>query len=287
MTAATTAPMSSIIRGALRHARIEVRLQLLSWSILSWLLWPAIGFGVLFFLRGQQVMDTAITLAQVGVPGIIAMYLVTGGFMGTGSAIVTEREDGTLLRAKAVPGGMSSHLLGTVLVYSLVTLVPTALTLGVAALLFEGVAPSGMRSWWVFAWVSVLGLFATLPIGAVAGSLFRGAMGFAYTSMVVYASMAISGIFYPLAALPGWLQIVGKLLPTYWIGLGMRQALLPPEAVALEVGATWNTGMTVLALLAWAAIGLTLAPIALRRMARRQSGSQVAAARERVMTRGY
>jgi ABC-2 type transport system permease protein len=37
----------------------------------------------------------------------------------------------------------------------------------------------------------------------------------------------------------------------------------------------------------WAVLGMVLAPILLRRMARRQSGSTVAAARERIMSKGY
>jgi len=37
----------------------------------------------------------------------------------------------------------------------------------------------------------------------------------------------------------------------------------------------------------WAAIGLLLAPILLRRMARRQSGSALATVRERYMSKGY
>jgi ABC-2 type transport system permease protein len=37
----------------------------------------------------------------------------------------------------------------------------------------------------------------------------------------------------------------------------------------------------------WAVIGLLLAPILLRRMARRESGSTLAAARERIMSKGY
>ena len=40
-------------------------------------------------------------------------------------------------------------------------------------------------------------------------------------------------------------------------------------------------------LVGWAILGLILAMVFLRRMARRQSGSAVAAARERVMARGY
>jgi ABC-2 type transport system permease protein len=38
---------------------------------------------------------------------------------------------------------------------------------------------------------------------------------------------------------------------------------------------------------AWAVFGLVLAPILLRRMARRQSGSALAKVRERVMSKGY
>ena len=37
----------------------------------------------------------------------------------------------------------------------------------------------------------------------------------------------------------------------------------------------------------WAVVGLVLAPIVLRRMARRQTGSAIAAARDKVMSRGY
>jgi ABC-2 type transport system permease protein len=37
----------------------------------------------------------------------------------------------------------------------------------------------------------------------------------------------------------------------------------------------------------WAVLGMVLAPIVLRRMARRESGSTVAAARERYMSQGY
>jgi hypothetical protein len=37
----------------------------------------------------------------------------------------------------------------------------------------------------------------------------------------------------------------------------------------------------------WAVIGMMLAPVVLRRMARRQSGSAVAAARQRIMAKDY
>ena len=65
-----------------------------------------------------------------------------------------------------------------------------------------------------------------------------------------------------------------------WIGLGLRSGFLPGTAAALELGGSWRTGTTVLVLTAWAVAGLLAAPVVLRRMTRRQSGAQVAAARE-------
>ena len=284
---AAVSGIETVVRGAIRQAGIELRILLSSWYVLSYLLFPAIGLFVLHFLQGQRVMGTHVSLAQLGIPGVLTMTLISTGVMGVAGQLITQREDGTLLRAKAVPNGMLSHLMANVLLYTGTSLVSVFGLLAVAALLFPGVVPTSAGGWFTLAWVSVLGLLATLPAGAVLGALMRSPAVLGWTSLVLYGSMAISGIFYPLSALPGWLQIIGRILPTYWLGLGLRSALLPPGAVALEAGQSWHSLETAGVLGAWTVAGLVLAPIALRRMARRQSGSQVAAARARVIARGY
>lgn len=279
--------LPAVLRGAARQARIELRIQLFSPVVLGWLWLPAIGLFVLVFLRDQEVMDSAISLAQVGIPGLVAMSLISNGVISVAGQLMTERDDGTLLRAKTVPHGMLSHLLGNVFIFIAVSLGPILLLLVVASFLVDGVTPAGAGKWFTFAWVSVLGLLATLPIGAVLGASLRTPVLLAFVSLIVYGGMAISGIFYPISALPDWLQVIGRLLPTYWLGVGLRSALLPPEAVALELGGSWQVWQTVVALGLWSAVGVALAPTALRRMARRQSGSMVSAARDRIMARGY
>jgi len=77
--------------------------------------------------------------------------------------------------------------------------------------------------------------------------------------------------------------VVGQMFPVYWLGLGMRSAFLPDEAAALELTGSWRTGWVAVVLLLWAIAGLIVAPRVLRRMARRQSGSQVEAAKEQAM----
>ncbi len=276
-----------IARSALRQARIELRVQWMSWTALGWLIFPAIGLVVLFFLRDQDVMGSQVTLAQIGIPGLLAMNLVSTGVMGVAGQLQTERDDGTLLRAKAIPHGMRTHLLANVLVFTATALIPVIIMVIAASFMVDGITPRDPVAWLRFAGVAVLGLFATLPIGALLGALMRSPVVLGISSLFLYGAMAISGIFYPLGALPGWLQWVGQVLPTYWLGIGLRSALLPPEAVLLELGGSWRVGPMIVVLGAWALLGLTLAPAALRRMARKQSGSQVAAARDRVMSRGY
>jgi ABC-2 type transport system permease protein len=59
----------------------------------------------------------------------------------------------------------------------------------------------------------------------------------------------------------------------------MRSAFLPDSATVLEIGGSWRTTPTVIILSLWAIAGFVISPVVLRRMARRQSGSQVEAAR--------
>jgi ABC-2 type transport system permease protein len=101
----------------------------------------------------------------------------------------------------------------------------------------------------------------------------------------VMGLIATSGIFYPINTFPTWLQWVGQAFPIYWLGLGMRSALLPDALSSVEIGHSWRHLETLGVLSAWAVAGLILAPIILRRMARRESGSRVAARRERALQR--
>jgi ABC-2 type transport system permease protein len=97
--------------------------------------------------------------------------------------------------------------------------------------------------------------------------------------------IAISGVFYPITAVPEWLQWLAQVFPIYWLGLGMRSALLPDNAATVEIGESWRHLETITALGTWAVLGLIVAPIVLRRMARRESGSTVAERRDKALQR--
>jgi ABC-2 type transport system permease protein len=235
----------------------------------------------LWFNRNGEVEGTGISLVAYSLPSILAALLAFGVVIGPAFALAMEREDGTLLRHKALPHGMPGYVTGQ-LVYHSLGLLPMLLVILVPSfLLFDGAMERGAGGWLTVAWVVVLGLLATLPLGMILGSVVPSTQKVSTWGMLpIMVLTAISGIFFPIQLLWSWVQAVAQVFPIYWIGLGMRSAFLPDAAAAIELGDSWRTGPTVLVLAAWAVFGLLVTPRVLRRMARRQSGSQVAAARD-------
>lgn len=237
--------------------------------------------GYLFLRRNTPVEGTSLLLPSVTMPSILGGLVAFGVIIGPAYALAMEREDGTLLRAKAVPRGIAGYVSGQVLFHSL-GLFPSLLTILIPSfLLLDDLVHRGAAGWLTVAWVLLLGLLATMPIGIVIGSLVPNVQKVGTWGMLpIMVLTGISGIFYPIQALWGWVQVVTQLFPVYWLGLGMRSAFLPESAATLEIGDSWRTLATVGVLSAWAIAGVLIAPVVLRRMARRQSGSHVEAARQ-------
>jgi ABC-2 type transport system permease protein len=264
---------------------IEIRHTLTYWpDLFQALFFSGISILVLFLMRGHHVPGTSFSLGSATLPGVIGMNIAVGGITGVTALLAVDREDGTLLRAKATPGGMTAYVLGKITLTSGTALIGVALTLILGLIAFPGLAvtATGLLT---LIWVVLLGLLATIPLGIALGSTIKDPRFLTLIVLPFSALTAISGIFYPITHLPGWLQGIGQLFPMYWLGLGVRAALLPDALKSVELDGSWRLGYVLLALTGWAAAGLLVAAPILRRMAQRESGSRVAARRERAMLR--
>ncbi len=269
-------------RAGLARGRAEVRQTLTNGQDLWNYLFPTLIFlVVMFFMRNSTVPGTTFSLGSRTLPSVIGMGIAFGGLVTLMMSLAVEREDGTLLRAKAIPNGMLGYLIGKIVTVSGMTVVAQSFVLIPSLFMLDGIA----IDWFTLVWVVALGLVATLPLGAVAGSLFSNPRNSGLIMLPVMGLVAVSGIFYPIGSMPEWVQGLAQVFPIYWLGLGMRSAMLPDNLAAVEIGESWRHLETLGVLGAWAVAGLVVAPMVLRRMARRESGSSVAARREKAMQR--
>jgi ABC-2 type transport system permease protein len=275
-------PRTHAIRVGVQRGWIEFKQSLKSPQDQGFYVFTAVGtLTYLFINRHDEVANSSLLMPSVAMPSILGALLAFGVVVGPAYALAMEREDGTLLRAKAVPHGLVGYVTGQI-VYHSMGLVPSVVVILVPGfLLFDGLMHRGVAGWLTVAWVLGLGLLATMPIGMIIGSLVKNTQKVGTWAMLPIMTLAgISGIFFPVQILWSWLQVVAQVFPMYWLGLGMRSAFLPDAAATLEIAQSWRTLQTVGVLSAWAVAGLLVTPVVLRRMARHQSGSHVEAARQ-------
>jgi ABC-2 type transport system permease protein len=272
-------------RAGLARGGIELKQSLTTVTDLWTYLFPAILLlGTIFFMRNAHVPGTNFSLGARTLPSSFGMGLAFAGLVTVAQLLIVDREDGTLLRAKATPNGMAGYLVGKIVLVGGMTLIGFVIQLVPGLFLVDGLHVNA-TGWLTLLWLVPLSFVATMPLGAVFGSIFESPRSMALIMLPMMGLVAISGIFYPIASLPGWVQAVGQVFPIYWLGLGMRSVFLPDSLAAVELHHSWMQLATFGVLAAWAVLGLVLAPVILRRMARRESGSAVAARRERAMSR--
>jgi ABC-2 type transport system permease protein len=277
-------PTINAVRLGVTRGWIEFKMFFLKnpQALISTVIFAILLVGVLWFQR--EAKFAGVSLAILTLPGLLGMLIANEGLSSIAKLLSYDREDGTLLRAKAIAQGMVGYLIAHVVM----TLLSTILNLALLFILSLCVVPGltnlvGVRLL-IFLGILVLGLLATAPIGAITGSLVKSSgAGFGLTFFPLVTLVAISGIFYPISALPAWVQWIAQVFPVYWLGLGLRAAFSPEAAAAFELGGTFRPLATFLVLAAWAVVGLLLAPPTLRRMARRTSGGEMEAGKQRSM----
>ncbi len=280
-------PRWAAFRAGLSSGWIETRQALTEpASVITQLFFPVAYAIGLVWMRGRTVPGTQFALGAMVLPSLLGMSIAFGGLAAPATAIAYCHEDGTLLRAKATPNGMLGFLIGKIVKFGLTTLAGLVLLVIPGSIVASNLV-FDIRTWLILALVFVGGMISTVPIGLSLGSLMKSTMQSTLVLLAVMLLIAVSGIFYPITALPTWMQWLGQAFPIYWLGLGARSAMLPAQMAAAEITGSWRTVEMFSVLLMWAILGILLAPGLLRRMASRQSGSTLAKVRERVMSRGY
>ena len=206
------------------------------WEI-AFLVYSAAGALSISFI-GAQLGDARLLLTLI--VGAAFWNYLSVVFSWIAETIAVERWEGTLEYTMMAPVHRSTHLLGSVAYAMVFGLVHTAAILVAMILFFPDLATGSANVLTVVAFM-VLGSFSFVGIAMLAAILpllyvERGAqMTFVLQSVL----LLVSGVYYPIDVLPGWMQVISHLSPATYAIDGVRQGLIDGIPVSQLSGNVW------------------------------------------------
>jgi ABC-2 type transport system permease protein len=158
------------------------------------------------------------------VPGIVGILLTITMTLITSTAVVRERERGTLEQLIVTPMGRTSLILGKLIPFVIVGYVQMTVVLGLGRLFFN--IPMEGSLLLLYA-LSLVFITASLGVGMFISTVARTqAQAMQLSFFFLLPNILLSGYMFPRAAMPRPAQIVGLLLPlTFYLDI-LRGVLL-------------------------------------------------------------
>jgi ABC-2 type transport system permease protein len=191
------------------------------------------------------------------VPGLIAYISMITAVVSTALSIVREKERGTIEQVRMAPIGAVSFVVGKTIPYFAVSLV-SGLGIVVVAMLLFGMPMRG--SWPLLVLTLSLFLVGALGLGLLISSVAETQQVAFQTALLAsfLPTFMLSGFVFPISSMPEALQVVTYVVPARYFLTALRAIVL--KGVGFDI--VWPE---LAALLAFAAVVLTLASARLRR----------------------
>ncbi len=181
-----------------------------------------VGMGT---LTGSQDVDTGYLVVYLMI-GTLVWQFLSSLFENISQMIQWERWEGTIEYTLMAPVRRYVHMAGQTVFAIIYGLILTGLIAIVMALFFE----LDLSRANIFGSVIILAMggVSFVGIGIVASvlPLLYPERGTQMAYIIQALLLLISGVYYPVEVLPGWLQTVAKISPATYVLEGMRRALL-------------------------------------------------------------
>jgi ABC-2 type transport system permease protein len=206
------------------------------WEI-AFLVYSVAGALSISLIGADQGSPRLILLLMIG--AIFWNYLSVV-FSWIAETIAVERWEGTLEYTMMAPIRRSTQLLGSVVYAMVYGLIHTAVILVVLIMFFPqlDLSHANLATAGTF---MLLGSFSFVGIGMMAAILpllyvERGAqMTFVLQSVI----LLVSGVYYSIGVLPGWMQVLSRLSPATYVLDGVRRGLIDGAALPELVHDIW------------------------------------------------
>ena len=189
-------------------------------------------------------------------PGIICIAVWQLTTLLTLISFVGERTSGTLFRLLASPLKESELVVGYAVAFGIIGIAQSAVLLSAAVILFHvTIVGDVLLAFGVIALLAIVSEGLGIMLSSFAR---REAQAIQFLPIVVLPAFLLSGVFWPIQAIPEWLRPVSYVLPTTYAVEAVRSVIL--RGWGLD-----KIYPDVIALLIFAGVFLVLATILLRR----------------------
>jgi ABC-2 type transport system permease protein len=157
-------------------------------------------------------------------PGILAMSIMQTGIYGMSLFIVSARQKGILKRIQATPVQPAMLLASRIIVSIIIIGMQAIVLLGIAFLVFD-VQIAG--NFLVLISMIILGSLVFIMLGFIISSVSKTTESAdSFSSVISMPMMFLGDVFIPISVLPGYIQIVAKLMPLTYLSDAFRKIML-------------------------------------------------------------
>jgi ABC-2 type transport system permease protein len=185
-------------------------------------------------VKEESIQSRAFSYVDYLIPGIIAMSIMMTGLY-CALPLIQQREKKILKRLGAMPVRRSALIYSQVAFRLVLAVMQTALLIAIAYLVFH---VSVVGNWFVLAGFVVLGTLAFVCLGYLVASFVRTEEGaLPVVQLIQFPMLFLSGIFFPVDALPNFMKPVLQALPLSYLGDSFRQVMVdsaPFHALSID-----------------------------------------------------
>jgi ABC-2 type transport system permease protein len=206
-TSNTSADQAGIIRGIVSGASDGVAVAATGTP-------PALRF------QPQSVDSSSLSYIDFLLPGILALSIMISAVIGLATILVDWRQRGILRRLKLTPIPLAEFFAARITASLVVALMQVVVLLAFGRLVF-GIHISSTA--WAAIPVALAGCLCFLAMGFAIGSVVSNPeTGDAVSNVITNPMMFLSGTFFPVAAMPSYVQAIARVLPLYYMANGLR-----------------------------------------------------------------
>jgi ABC-2 type transport system permease protein len=206
-TSNTSADQAGIIKGIVAGATDGVSVA-------------ATGSAPALTFQPESVDSSSLTYIDFLLPGILALAIMISAVIGLATILVDWRQRGILRRLKLTPIPLAEFFAARISASLVVAIMQVVVLLAFGRIAF-GVHISTTA--WAAIPVALAGCLCFLAMGFAIGSVVSNPeTGDAVSNVITNPMMFLSGTFFPVSAMPSFVQVIARVLPLYYMANGLR-----------------------------------------------------------------